>query len=73
MLPAPPRTASGRRFYRAMDIRLLAFIRRSRELDFSLHEIRALIRLGDRKRLAAVRSMRLQPIISRIFEESLTT
>ena len=46
MLPAPPRTASGRRFYRAMDIRLLAFIRRARELDFSLHEIRALIRLG---------------------------
>ena len=46
MLPAPPRTASGRRIYGAMDVRILAFIRRSRELGFSLHDIRALIRLG---------------------------
>jgi MerR family transcriptional regulator, mercuric resistance operon regulatory protein len=38
MVPPPPRTASGRR--------MLAFIRRSRELGFSLDEIRALIRLG---------------------------
>ena len=30
MLPAPPRTASGRRVYRATDLRILAFIRRSR-------------------------------------------
>ena len=46
MLPAPPRTASGRRVYRATDLRILAFIRRSRELGFSLDEIRALRRLG---------------------------
>jgi MerR family mercuric resistance operon transcriptional regulator len=46
MLPAPSRTARGRRIYRAMDLRILAFIRRSRELGFSLGEIRALIRLG---------------------------
>ena len=46
MLPAPPRTASGRRVYRATDLRILAFIRRSRELGFSLDEIRALLRLG---------------------------
>jgi MerR family transcriptional regulator, mercuric resistance operon regulatory protein len=46
MLPAPPRTASGRRVYGAIDLRLLAFIRRSRELGFSLDEIRALLRLA---------------------------
>jgi MerR family mercuric resistance operon transcriptional regulator len=46
MLPAPPRTASGRRVYGATDLRILAFIKRSRELGFSLDEIRALLRLG---------------------------
>ncbi len=46
MLPAPPRTASGRRVYGAHEARILAFIRRSRELGFSLDEIRALLRLG---------------------------
>jgi MerR family transcriptional regulator, mercuric resistance operon regulatory protein len=46
MLPAPPRTASGHRIYAAPDLRILAFIRRSRELGFSLDEIRALLRLG---------------------------
>jgi MerR family transcriptional regulator, mercuric resistance operon regulatory protein len=46
MLPAPRRTASGRRVYGVMEVRLLAFIRRSRELGFSLNEIRALLRLG---------------------------
>jgi MerR family transcriptional regulator, mercuric resistance operon regulatory protein len=47
MLPRPPRTASGRRIYGATDLRTLAFIRRSRELGFSLDEIRALLRLGE--------------------------
>jgi len=46
MLPAPPRTASGRRIYGPHEARVLAFIRRSRELGFSLEEIRALRRLG---------------------------
>jgi MerR family mercuric resistance operon transcriptional regulator len=46
MLPAPPRTPSGRRVYGSNEARLLAFIRRSRELGFSLDEIRALLRLG---------------------------
>jgi MerR family mercuric resistance operon transcriptional regulator len=46
MLPPPPRTSSGRRVYEATHLRILAFIRRSRELGFSLDEIRALIRLG---------------------------
>ena len=46
MLPAPPRTSSGRRVYDQTHLRTLVFIRRSRELGFSLDEIRALIRLG---------------------------
>lgn len=46
MLPAPPRTTGGRRVYDRTHLRILAFIRRSRELGFSLDEIRALIRLG---------------------------
>jgi MerR family mercuric resistance operon transcriptional regulator len=46
MMPPPPRTASGRRVYDSTHVRTLAFIRRSRELGFSLEEIRALMRLG---------------------------
>jgi MerR family transcriptional regulator, mercuric resistance operon regulatory protein len=46
MLPEPPRTGSGRRVYDETHLRTLVFIRRSRELGFSLDEIRALIRLG---------------------------
>jgi MerR family transcriptional regulator, mercuric resistance operon regulatory protein len=46
MLPPPPRTGSGRRIYDQSHLRILVFIRRSRELGFSLDEIRALIRLG---------------------------
>ena len=46
MVPAPPRTPGGRRVYETTHLRLLAFIRRSRELGFSLDEIRALLRLG---------------------------
>jgi MerR family mercuric resistance operon transcriptional regulator len=45
MLPTPPRTASGRRLYGITDLRILAFIRRSRELGFSLDDIRALLQL----------------------------
>jgi MerR family transcriptional regulator, mercuric resistance operon regulatory protein len=46
MLVPPPRTASGRRVYDVTDLRILVFIKRSRELGFSLDEIRALLRLG---------------------------
>jgi MerR family mercuric resistance operon transcriptional regulator len=46
MLAPPPRTASGRRVYDGTDLRILLFIRRARELGFSLDEIRALLRLG---------------------------
>jgi MerR family mercuric resistance operon transcriptional regulator len=46
VLPAPPRTANGRRVYGPAETRTLAFIRRSRELGFTLDEIRALLALS---------------------------
>jgi len=46
LLSPPPRTAGGRRVYDSTGLRILVFIRRSRELGFSLDEIRALLRLG---------------------------
>jgi MerR family mercuric resistance operon transcriptional regulator len=46
MVAAPPRTSSGRRVYGPAETRSLAFIRRSRELGFSLEEIRALLALS---------------------------
>ena len=46
VLPAPLRADNGRRVYGAMERRILAFVRRSRELGFSLDEIRTLMRLG---------------------------
>ncbi len=59
MLPAPPRTASGRRVYGPAEARTLAFIRRARELGFSLDEIRALIGLAapDKASCADVRAI----------------
>ena len=47
MPAAPPRTISGRRMHNAKDLRTLVIIRRSRELGFSLHDIRALLRLSN--------------------------
>lgn len=47
LLPEPQRTPSGHRRYIEQDLRRLAFIRRSRELGFSLEEIRGLLELVD--------------------------
>jgi MerR family mercuric resistance operon transcriptional regulator len=46
MLRPPPRTEGGRRVYGPTETRLLAFIRRGRELGFGLNDIRALLALG---------------------------
>ncbi|WP_245331774.1 helix-turn-helix domain-containing protein [Bradyrhizobium sp. NAS80.1] len=46
LLPLPSRAANGRRVYGPSEGRVLAFVRRSRELGFSLDEIRALLRLS---------------------------
>jgi MerR family transcriptional regulator, mercuric resistance operon regulatory protein len=46
MLPKAARTEGGRRSYGHEDTRVLAFIRRARDLGFSLNEVRALLHLG---------------------------
>lgn len=46
LLPQPQRSASGYRHYQEVDIRRLRFIRRGRELGFSLEEIRSLLDLA---------------------------
>lgn len=48
LLPPPPRTESGRRMYGEIEARTLAFIRRARELGFTLDEIRTLLHLVNR-------------------------
>jgi MerR family mercuric resistance operon transcriptional regulator len=57
MLAPPPRTANGRRVYDLTDLRILVFIRRSRELGFSLDEIRALLRGPEKASCREVRSI----------------
>ena len=46
VLPPTPRSANGRRVYGAAETRTLAFIRRSRELGFTLDQIRTLLTLS---------------------------
>ena len=51
VLPAPPRTSGGHRAYGADHLARLSFVRRSRELGFSIEQIRTLLGLaGDRER-----------------------
>lgn len=47
MMPAPPRTAAGYRVYGEDHAARLKFILRSRELGFSIDEIRGLLALVD--------------------------
>jgi MerR family mercuric resistance operon transcriptional regulator len=53
MLPAPPRTTGGRRVYGSVETRTLTSVRRSRELGFSLDQIRALLALSAKNGQAA--------------------
>ena len=46
LLPTPPRTEGGHRLYGEDHVKRLTFVRRARELGFSLEEIRALLRLA---------------------------
>jgi MerR family mercuric resistance operon transcriptional regulator len=47
VLPKPPRSAGGHRVYNEDQLKRLSFVRRSRELGFSLDEVRGLLRLVD--------------------------
>ena len=52
LIPSPPRTAGGHRDYSKHHVQQLTFIRRGRELGFSLDDIRALLGLASRSNLA---------------------
>ena len=47
ILPKPARTEGGHRTYGPAHVERLTFIRRSRELGFTLDEVRGLLRLAD--------------------------
>ena len=47
LVSSPPRTEGGHRLYTDMHLKRLVFIRRSRELGFTLDEIRNLLALVD--------------------------
>ena len=46
LLAKPPRTSGGRRVYDAEAVRRFSFVRRARELGFSIEDIRALLALS---------------------------
>ncbi len=47
VMPAPDRSAGGSRLYVLEQVKRLHFIKRSRELGFSLDDVRRLLRLAD--------------------------
>lgn len=49
LLPRPPRTAGNYRDFSAAHVSRLAFVRRARDLGFSIGQIRALLDLADHK------------------------
>lgn len=62
LMPKPQRTEGGHRLYDRQHLKRIGFIRRSRELGFSLEEIRSLLALvdGGVYTCAQVRDMTLQ-------------
>lgn len=55
LLPIPPRRASGYRDYPADSVRRLRFIRRAKDLGFTLTEIGELLELSGRGSVPAIR------------------
>jgi MerR family mercuric resistance operon transcriptional regulator len=47
LMPAPKRTGGGHRSYEAEHVRRLGFIRRARDLGFTLEDVRALLMLAE--------------------------
>lgn len=59
LIPAAGRTASGYRLYGASDVHTLRFIRRARDLGFSMKEIETLLGLWKNRRRASSEVKRL--------------
>ena len=74
LLPAVARSAAGYRQYDAATVHTLRFVRRARDLGFSLHEIETLLQLwadgsrasGDVKRIALAHVADLESRIARM-------
>ncbi|MBL6455823.1 helix-turn-helix domain-containing protein [Belnapia sp. T6] len=49
ILPSPPRTSGGYRAYGPGHLARLSFVRRGRDLGFSIEQIRALLDLADQR------------------------
>jgi len=59
LLPSPPRTEGGHRLYSEPHVKKLTFVRRARELGFTLEEIKALLRLADERPPSCARARSL--------------
>lgn len=71
LIPPAPRTDSGRRLYKAEDIRRLTFIRHARDLGFDIAAIKTMLALQDVpeescQRVSRIASDQLQAVESRI-------
>ena len=53
LVPGAKRTASGYRVYKEADVHMLRFVRRARDLGFSMDEIRGLLELWRNRRRAS--------------------
>lgn len=62
LLPDPPRTDGGHRMYGEEHLKRLTFVRRSRELGFTLEEVRGLLKMvdGGHYTCAEVKSLTLE-------------
>jgi MerR family mercuric resistance operon transcriptional regulator len=60
LLSVPARTGGGHRVYDVGHVERLTFIRRSRELGFSLDEIRTLVSLSDGKQDGAAKELTMR-------------
>ncbi len=49
VLPAPPRTSGGHRIYDRDHLKRLTFVRRARQLGFTLDQVRGLLALADER------------------------
>lgn len=71
LLPAAGRTVAGYRIYRDSDVHTLRFIRRARDLGFSMKEIGALVGLWQNRRRASADVKRLAARHVRQLEEKI--